>query len=126
PGLKKSSGRLPPLFKTTADVIKPNAVGIKTFATWSEYSNKLRNEIQNLPKFHFISAQFLLCSFTLSDVDHGTDKFNKIAGRAQNRMTYDVNVPDGAIQMHDAVVRLPLCLLADSRLDEFPEAGLVV
>src|SRR5713101_97896 len=28
--------------------------------------------------------------------------------------------------MHDAVVRLPLCLLADSRLDQFPEAGLVV
>src|SRR5467141_1095018 len=28
--------------------------------------------------------------------------------------------------MHDAVVRLPLCLLADSRLDYFPEAGLVV
>src|SRR5262249_22632149 len=30
------------------------------------------------------------------------------------------------IQMHDAVVRLKLCLLADSRLDKFPEAGLVV
>src|SRR5216684_5592746 len=28
--------------------------------------------------------------------------------------------------MHDAVVRLPLCLLANSRLDSFPEAGLVV
>src|SRR5229473_7401091 len=28
--------------------------------------------------------------------------------------------------MHDAVVRLPLCLLADSRLDQFPETGLVV
>src|SRR6266849_6320197 len=28
--------------------------------------------------------------------------------------------------MHDAIVRLPLCLLADSRLDYFPEAGLVV
>ena len=57
------------------------------------------------------------CSFTLSDVDHSAHKFNEMAGRAQNRMTYDVNVPDGAIRMHDAVVRLPLCLLADSRLD---------
>src|SRR6266849_4636623 len=28
--------------------------------------------------------------------------------------------------MHDAIVRLPLCLLADSRLDYFPETGLVV
>src|SRR6266446_3189654 len=41
-------------------------------------------------------------------------------------MTYDVNVPDWAIRMHDAVVRLPLCLLADSCLDQIPEAGLVV
>src|SRR6201997_3936976 len=49
-----------------------------------------------------------------------------MAGRAQNRMTYGVNVPDGAIQMHDAVVHLKLCLLANSRLDKFPEAGLVL
>ena len=40
-----------------------------------------------------------------------------MAARAQNWMTYDVNVPDGATRMHNAVVRLPLCLLADSRLD---------
>jgi hypothetical protein len=40
-----------------------------------------------------------------------------MAGRAQNRMTYDVNVPDGATRMHDAVVRHPLCLLAGGRLD---------
>src|SRR5713101_5583945 len=116
PGRKKIPGCLPPLFKTKADVIEPNAVGIKTFATRSEYGNKLRNEVQNLPELHFTSAQFLLCAFTFSDVDHSAHKFNEIAGRAQNRMTYDVNVPDGAIRMHDAVVRLPLCLLADSRL----------
>src|SRR5271169_991861 len=117
PGRKKSPRCLPPLFKTKADVIEPNAVGIKTFATRSEYRNKLRNEVQNLPKFHFTSAQFLLCSFTFSGVDHSAHKFNEMAGRAQNRMTYDVNVSDGATRMHDAVVRLPFCLLADSRLD---------
>lgn len=69
-----------------------------------------------MTELHFTSAQFLLGSFTLSDVDHSAHKFNEIAGRAQNRMSYDVNVPDRAIQMHDAVVRLPLCLLADSGL----------
>src|SRR5271168_4696130 len=69
---------------------------------------------------------FLLGSSTLSDVDHSTHKFNEMAGRTQNRVTHDVNVPDGAIRMHDAVVPLPLCLLTDSRLDHFPEAGLVV
>src|SRR5580704_60116 len=125
-GLKKNSGGLPPLFKTKADVIEPNAVGVKTFAIHSVYSNKLRNEVQNLSELHFTSAKFLLCSFTLSDVDHSAHKFNEIAGRAQNRMTYDVNVPDGAIRMHNAVVRLPFCLLADSRLDWFPKAGLVI
>ena len=50
----------------------------------------------------------MLGSSTLSDVDHSTRKFNEIAGRTQNRMSYDVNVPDEAIQMHDAVVCLPL------------------
>src|SRR6266851_1657206 len=117
PGRKKIPGCLPPLFKTKADVIEPNAVGIKTFATRSEYSNLLRRKVQHLLEFHFTSAQFLLCSFTLSDVDHSAHKFNEMAGRAQNGMTYDVNVPDGAIRTHDAVVRLPLCLLTDSRLD---------
>jgi hypothetical protein len=76
----------------------------------------LRNEVQNLSELHFTSAQFLLCSFTLSDVDDSAHKFNEMAGRAQNRMTYDVHVPDGTIRMHNAVVRLPLCLLASTRL----------
>src|SRR6266849_6920058 len=116
-GHKIISGYLLPFFKTKADVIEPNAVGIKTFATRSEYSNLLRRTVQHLLEFHFTSAQFLLCSFTLSDVDHSAHKYNEIAGRAQNRMAYDVNVPDGTIRMHDAVVRLPLCLLTDSRLD---------
>src|SRR6478672_621412 len=107
----------PPLFKVKAEVIERDVVGIKAFAVGTENCDNLRREVQHLPELHFTSAQFLLCSFTLSDVDHSAHKFNEMAGRAQNRMTYDVNVPDGAIQMHDAVVRLPLCLLADSRLD---------
>jgi hypothetical protein len=35
---------------------------------------------------------FLFSSFTLSDVDHSNHKFNEMAGRAQNRMTDDVNL----------------------------------
>jgi len=76
-GEKKPSGCLPPLFKTKADVIERNAVGIKTFATRSEYRNKLRNEVDYLTKLHFTSAQFLLCPFTLSDVDHSTGVLNE-------------------------------------------------
>src|SRR4029077_6613415 len=69
-GAKKPSGCLPPLFKTKADVIERNAVGVKTFATRSEHSNKLRNEVDDLTELHFTSAPFLLCSFALSNVDH--------------------------------------------------------
>src|SRR5258707_1717299 len=117
---------LPPLFKTEAQVIKSDAVDMKTFAVRSEYSNELRGEVQHLPELHFTSAQFFLCSFTVSDVDHSADKFNELARRAQNRMSNDVNVPDSAIRMHDAVVRLELCLLADRRLGQFPEPGSVI
>src|SRR5260370_40491902 len=84
---KKPSGCYPPLLKNKANVIERNAFGIETFATRSEYSIKLRNEVDYLPELHFISAQFLLCSFTLSDVDHSAHKFNEMAGRAKNRVT---------------------------------------
>src|SRR6266481_7306568 len=109
-----------PLFETITVVIERNAVGIKTFTVRSVYHNMLRRKVQHLPELHFTSAQFLLCSFTFSDVDHSAHKFNEMAGRAQNRMTYDVNVPDGATRMNDAVVRLPLCLVADGFLKVFP------
>src|SRR5229473_836032 len=92
--------RLPPLFKTEAQVIKCDAVDIKRFAVGSEDSNELWREVQHLPELHFTSAQFFLCSFTLSDVDHSADKFNELARRAQNRMSNDVNVPDSVIRMH--------------------------
>src|SRR5271154_7538098 len=105
-----------PVFKTKADVVEHDAVGVKALPVRPVYRNNLRREVENLPELHFTSAPFLLCSFTFSDVDHRADKFNELAGRAQNRMTYDMNVPDGATRMHDAVVRLPLCLVAGSRL----------
>src|SRR5690348_2999643 len=56
PGRNKSPGCPPPLFKTKADVIEPNAVGIKTFAARSEYSNNLRNEVDYLTQFRFLLA----------------------------------------------------------------------
>src|SRR6266852_4518189 len=117
PGSKKISGCLLPLFKTKAEVIEPKAVEIKTFTTGSNYRNLLRREVQHLPELHFLLPDLFLGPLALGDVDDSAHKFNEIAGRAQNRMTYNVNVPDGATRMYDAVVRLPLCLLADSRLD---------
>ncbi len=61
----------------------------------------------------------LLGSSTLSNVDHSAHKFNQMAERAQNRMTYDANVADGATRMYDAVVRLPICLQGEQQ--QFPE-----
>src|SRR5579862_1792732 len=116
---------LPPLFESNAGVLNSNSVDIKPFVVGPVNCNQLRREVQGLPKLHFTSAQLLLCSFTLSDVDHSAHKFNKTAGPAQNRMTYNVNVSDGAIRMDNAVVRLPIGLIADSRPDQFHEAGLV-
>ena len=117
---------LPPLIQAHPNVIERGAIRIQRASIRSHDTDVLRCKVQHLPELDFTSAQSLLCSFALSDVDHSAHEFNEIAGRAQNRMTDDVNVPDGVIRRHDAVVRLPLCLLADSRLDEFSEAGLVV
>src|SRR6266566_3849288 len=95
---------LPPLLKSKAEVIERDAVYKETFAVGTEYSNKLRNEVDYLTELHFTSAQFLLCSFALSDVDHSTGVLNEIATRAENRMTNAVNVPDGATRMHNAII----------------------
>src|SRR4051794_9480502 len=114
---KNIFGFLLPLFETKSDIIERNAVGIKTFTIGSQYGNLLRREVQHLPELHFLFPDLFLRRLALSDVDHGAHKFNETVRRAQNRMSYDVNVPDRAIRMHDAVVRLPLCLLADSCLD---------
>src|SRR4029077_3302999 len=92
----------------------------------SVYSNLLGREVQHLTELPFLLPDLFLGRLALSDVDDSAHKFNEMAGRAQNRMSYDVNVPDWAIRMHDAVVRLIFCLLADSLLDSFPEGRLVV
>src|SRR5262245_15250430 len=51
-----------------------------------------------------------LSALALSDVNHSTSVLNEIAGRAENRMTSAVDVPDGSTRMDDAIFRLPLCL----------------
>src|SRR3984893_8137249 len=107
----------PPNFETKPEVIEHDVVGVKAFTIRPVYRNKLRGQVQNLPELDFTSAPVLVCLLTLSEGEHSAHKFNEIAGLSQNRMTYDVNVPDGAIRMHNAAVRLPLGLIADSRLD---------
>src|SRR6266850_3228834 len=59
-GAKKPSGCLPPLFKTKADVIERNAVGVNTFAVGSKYGNLLRREVQHLTELHFLLPDLFL------------------------------------------------------------------
>jgi hypothetical protein len=50
---------LPPLLKSKAEVIKKDAVGVKTFAIRSEYGSKLGHEVKDLPKPCFLFAAFV-------------------------------------------------------------------
>src|SRR5260370_7343563 len=67
-GRKKIPWCLPPLFKTKADVIEPNSVGIKTFATRSEHSNNLRNEVDYLTELRFLLADPVFRPLALGNV----------------------------------------------------------
>src|SRR5260370_35190005 len=92
---------LPPRIQTHAKVIERDAIGIKTLAVAAVHSDKLGREVQHLPDLCFASAQFLLCSFTLSDIDHSAHKFNERAGRAQHRMGNNVSDPDEPVRLHN-------------------------
>src|SRR5690242_8056221 len=87
-----SSGRTIPRIKTQNAVafLRPIPdIPIGTPSPTARVAESLRfRQISLAP------TQFLLRPLALSDVDHSAYKFNEMAGRAQNRMTYDVNVPD--------------------------------
>src|SRR6266481_9480649 len=112
---------LPPLIKTQAEVVERNTVDIQPLPVGSVYSDQLRSEVQKLPEFHFASAQFLFCSFTLSDVDHSAGVLNEIAGWAEYRMTNAVNVPDGAARMHNTIINFLIQLVMYGPRGRFPE-----
>src|SRR6266496_4568262 len=99
-GAKNPSGCLQPLFKTKADVIERNAVGIKTFATESKYGNLLRCEVQHLTELHLLLPYLFLGLLTLGDVDDGTHELNEIPRSIEDQMAYAVNVPDPLIRMN--------------------------
>jgi hypothetical protein len=70
---------LPPLFKTNAEVIERDAVGVKTFATGSKYGNLLRREVQHLTELHFLLADFFFCNFALFDFNTRAVPFNDVS-----------------------------------------------
>src|SRR6266404_6110098 len=83
-------------------------------------------EFLRLRKISLALTQLLLRALAVGDVDHGTHEFDEITCRAENRMSRGVNVPDGAIWMHEAEVRFKLDLLTDHPLHQFFQLGLVI
>src|SRR5258705_11940531 len=84
-GRKKIPWGLSPLFKTKADVIEPNAVGIKTFATRSEYTNNLRNEVNYLTELRFLLADLVVRPLAIFDVRDDAIPFDDVAGFISQR-----------------------------------------
>src|SRR6266446_728594 len=117
---------LPPFIETDAKVIEPNSVHMELFAVGTENRHKLRREVQHLPELNFTSAQFLLCSFTLSDVDYSSCVFDEIARGTENRMTNAVNVPNGTTRMHNAIIQFFVYLFMLGPLHRFPERRSIV
>src|SRR5260370_27577484 len=125
-GTKNIFGYLLPLFKTKAGVLERNTVGIKTFTAGSKYHNLLRREVHHLTELHFLLPDFFLGGFALSDVDHRTGVLNEICAGAENRMTDAVNVPDGAIRMHNAIIHCFVRVVIHGSLGRLPERRLIV
>src|SRR5205807_7654576 len=65
-------------------------------------------------------------ALAVGDVDHGTDEFNQIARRTENRMSSAVNVSDLPTRMHDSVFNFNVSLLADCPLLDFLHLHLIV
>src|SRR5258706_7915032 len=65
---------LPPLINTKAGVIERNAIGIQTFAVGSVYRNKLRREVQHLPKFLLTLPKRVDQLLLLSDIHSRADE----------------------------------------------------
>src|SRR6201999_2817855 len=110
---------LPPFIDTDAEMVESKAIGIKAFAIGSQDRNQLGGEVQHLPKFRFTSASFFLRFLGRRYVNHGSDKFDKMPGRTQDRMAHNVNIPCGAARMDDAIVCFPLFFIADRGLNYF-------
>src|ERR1700676_2846625 len=99
---------------------------MQTFTVASIYSDKLRGKLQHLAELLFTSAQFLLCSFALSEIDHSTHDLNELARSVEDYMAYAMNVPDPFVRMNDSVVQFEIHLVADGFLDFLPATALIV
>src|SRR5882757_7577504 len=99
---------------------------VSDISVWTPCPASRLAEFLRLGKISLALTQLLLRAFPLGYVDHCAHEFNEITGGAENRMSNGVNVPDGAIWMHEAAVRFKLDLLTGHPLHQFFQLGLVI
>src|SRR5882672_7536266 len=90
-----------PLINTKAGVIERNAIGIQTFAVGSVYPNKLRREVQHLPKFLLTFPKRLDQLLLLSDIHPRADEF--LQGRVATRDAHATYMTDAAVRPDDSL-----------------------
>src|SRR5262249_45079170 len=109
----------PILVERQTCVFPRDPICVHPLAVGSQHHNDLRNEIHKLLKL-------LLRTLTLGYIDHGTHEFTQAAGSVEDRMAYDVNVPDPFVRMNDSVPEFEIRLVADGLLEPFPARSLIV
>jgi hypothetical protein len=65
-------------------------------------------------------------ALAVGDVDHSPDEFTQVAASVEDRMAYDVNVPDPFVRMNDSVPKFEIRLVTDGFLEPFPDRGLII
>src|SRR6202161_2565676 len=118
---------LPPLINTKAGVIERSAIGIKTFAVASVYRNKLRREVQHLPKFLLTFPKRLDQLLLLSDIHPRAHESPK-SPRLSRGNAHATDASNLSVRPHDSLreVECPMGRqhVLNLLLDEFPIFGM--
>src|SRR6266581_3978428 len=67
-----------------------------------------------------------LRTLALGDIDYSTHEFTQVPGWVEDRVAYNMNVPEAFVRMNDSVVQLEIRLVVDGFLESFPGPGLIV
>jgi hypothetical protein len=89
-------------------IIERHSVAIETFEIGSVYCNELRCEVDYLTELCFLFPDLVLGPLALGDVHHGTYELNEVAGWAENRVAYLVDISELAAGRTVAVIELEL------------------
>jgi hypothetical protein len=92
---------------------------VNALAVGSQHRTHLGNEINKL-------LELLFRTLALGDVDHRPHELTEIARAVEDRMAYDVNVPDPFVRMNESVLKFEIRLVADGFLVLFADRSLVV